>query len=123
MDLRAIGPAWRGPALLAAIVAEVTASLSLKAAQAAPIWFAVVAVGYVISFACLTLALRLGMVLGVAYGIWGAVGVVLTALGGAVIFGEPLTAVMWGGIVLIMAGVLLVELGSHPGDVASGDDA
>lgn len=123
MDLRAIGPAWRWPALLAAIVAEVTASLSLKAAQAAPIWFAVVVVGYVISFASLTLTLRLGMVLGVAYGIWGAVGVVLTALGGAVIFGEPLTAVMWVGIVLIMAGVLLVELGSRPGDATGGDGA
>lgn len=121
MDLRAIGPSWRWPALLAAIVAEVTASLSLKAAQAAPIWFAVVAAGYVVSFACLTLTLRLGMALGVAYGIWGAVGVVLTALGGAIIFGEPLTPLMLGGIVLIMVGVMLVEVGSRHGELPAGE--
>ena len=52
------------------------------------------------------------MPLGVAYGIWAAAGVALTAIGSRVFFKEPLTRVMVLGIALIMAGVLLVELGT-----------
>ena len=53
------------------------------------------------------------MALGVAYGIWGASGVALTAILSAVIFGEALTPVMLGGIGLIILGVLTIELGSQ----------
>ena len=49
---------------------------------------------------------------GVAYGIWSAGGVAVTAIASRLLFGEPLTRTMVAGIVLIMAGVLLVELGS-----------
>ncbi|MDN6331367.1 MAG: SMR family transporter, partial [Micrococcaceae bacterium] len=51
--------------------------------------------------------------LGVAYGIWGASGVALTAALSAIIFGEPLTATMLAGMGLIIAGVLTIELGSQ----------
>lgn len=100
-------------ALAAAILSEVTGSVSLRAAVDAPAWYVVVVMGFVVAFACLSLSLRHGMALGVGYGIWGACGVVLTAVLAAVIFGEPLTAVMMAGIVLVMAGVLVVELGSQ----------
>jgi small multidrug resistance pump len=50
----------------------------------------------------------------VAYGIWGAVGTAVTAILGMVIFDEPLTLAIVIGIALIIAGVLAVELGSHP---------
>lgn len=99
--------------LAGAIGAEVTASLSLKAALDAPAWYVVVVVGYVASFVLLGLVLRAGMPLGVAYGVWGATGVAATALLSAVLFGEPLTPVMLGGLVLIIVGVLCVELGSQ----------
>ena len=99
--------------LAGAIAAEVTASLSLKAALDHPAWYAVVVVGYIAAFVLLSFVLREGLPLGVAYGIWGALGVALTAIMSSVIFGEPLTIVMGVGLVLIIFGVLVVELGSQ----------
>lgn len=96
-----------------AIVSEVTASLCLKAALEHPALYVVVVLGYVASFAFLAMVLRAGMALGVAYGIWAALGVALTAAISAVLYDEPLTALMGVGIVLVIAGVLTVELGSH----------
>lgn len=102
--------------LAGAILTEVAASLSLKAALEQPAFSVVVVIGYLAAFTCLSLGLRRGLPLGVAYGIWAAAGVALTALLSAAIFGEPLTPVMLLGILLVVAGVLCVELGSrrHP---------
>lgn len=102
-------------ALFAAIVCEVAATLSLKGALTHPWLIAVVALGYGASFVLLALTLRRGMAVGVAYGIWGATGVVLTALLSVVIFGEAITPLMGLGMALIILGVALVELGSHGG--------
>lgn len=99
--------------LLAAVVSEVAASLSLKAALDEPALYAVVAVGYVSAFALLAVVLARGMALGVAYGVWGALGVASTALLSAAVFDEPLTPVMGAGLALIVAGVLTIELGSQ----------
>ena len=96
-----------------AIVSEVTASLSLKAALDQPGWYVVVATGYIASFVLLSFVLKAGLPLGVAYGIWGALGVALTAIMSAIIFGEPLTVVMGFGLLLIIGGVLCVEIGSQ----------
>lgn len=100
-------------ALAGAIGCEVTASLSLKGALDNGWLYVVVAAGYLASFAFLAVTLRLGMGLGVAYGIWGATGVALTAIAATHLFGEPFTALMGVGIALIIAGVLLVELGAQ----------
>ena len=54
------------------------------------------------------------MPVGVAYGIWGALGTAATAELAAVLFGDPFTWPIVAGIGLIIGGVLLVELGSHP---------
>ncbi|MFI0356411.1 DMT family transporter [Actinomadura sp. 9N407] len=97
--------------LLVAILLEVTGTLSLRAALDHPAWYVLVAAGYIGSFTSLGLALRAGLPLGVAYGIWGAVGVALTAVLATVFFGDALTLVMGIGIVLVIAGVLCVELG------------
>lgn len=99
--------------LAAAIGLEVTASLSLKAALDAPGLYAVVVAGYAGSFACLAGVLRAGLPLGVAYGIWGAAGVALTATLSSLLLREPFTPLMGAGIGLIVGGVLLVELGSQ----------
>ncbi|KAA1424545.1 QacE family quaternary ammonium compound efflux SMR transporter [Mumia zhuanghuii] len=99
--------------LAAAIACEVTASLSLKGALDRPALYAVVAAGYLASFVLLTAVLRQGMPLGVAYGIWGALGVAATAGLSAVLYDEPFTSVMVLGLVLIVGGVLAVEMGSH----------
>ncbi|MFE2499459.1 DMT family transporter [Streptomyces scopuliridis] len=99
--------------LCAAILLEVTATLSLRAALDQPAWFALVAVGYIGSFTALSFVLRLGIGIGIAYGIWGASGVALTAVLATVIFEDPLTATMGLGIALVIGGVLCVELGSQ----------
>jgi small multidrug resistance pump len=96
-----------------AIVTEVSASLSLKAALEHPVWFVVVVLGYASAFVLLAFVLRAGMPLGVAYGVWGALGVALTAGFAALLFGETLTPVMLAGIAMVMAGVLAVEIGSQ----------
>lgn len=99
--------------LLAAIVCEVTASLSLKAALDQPLLYLLVAAGFTAAFAFLAMVLRRGMGIGVAYGIWSATGVVLTTTLSSVIYDETVTGLMGVGIALIIGGVLLVELGSH----------
>lgn len=101
--------------LVVAILTEVSATLSLRMASrpgGSRRWFAAVGAGYLIAFTMLALALRDGMALGVAYGVWAAAGVALTAVSSHVLFREPLTRVMLLGIVLIAAGVLLIELGA-----------
>ena len=100
--------------LLGAIATEVTGTLSLRAFQDHRGWLVMVIVGYVASFLLLARVLRLGMPIGVAYGIWGALGTTVTAVLGSAIFGDPFTAPVVAGISLIIGGVLLVEFGSHP---------
>lgn len=102
----------RWASLITAILSEVTAALSLKGALEAPWLYGVVAVGYLLAFVMLAFSLKAGMNLGVAYGIWGAGGVALTAVFSLVIFGEPLTPLMILGIGVVIAGVLCVELGA-----------
>jgi small multidrug resistance pump len=100
--------------LAGAILTEVAATLALRASQDHAAWLILVLVGYVCAFVLLTLVLRLGVAVGVAYGIWGAAGTALTAVLAAAMFGDRLTWPVAAGIGLIIAGVLFVELGSHP---------
>lgn len=118
------GPRMRGWLFLGcAILLEVAGSLSLKGALSAPGWYAVVVTGYVGAFVLLSATLRTGMPLGVAYGIWGAAGVALTAVMSFFLFAEPVTPLMTLGILAIMAGVLCVELGRQAAEKRSGGEA
>lgn len=98
--------------LAAAILIEVAATLSLRASQDHSAWLVVVVAGYAGAFVLLTMVLRTGMAVGVAYGIWGALGTAGTAVLAAMIFGDRFTWPIAAGIGLIIAGVLLVEFGS-----------
>ena len=106
--------------LAAAIASEVTGSLALKGALDHPFLYVPVALGFVAAFVLLAALLRRGMPLGVAYGVWSASGVALTAGLSTVIYEEPFTWVMAVGLVLIMGGVLLVETGARS-NVSSSD--
>ena len=106
--------------LACAIGAEVSATLSLKAALNQSAWYVVVAIGYLGSFALLDQVLRAKLPLGVAYGIWGAVGVALTAGLSSVIYDESLTATMIVGMALVIVGVLCIELGHQRSIDAAG---
>ncbi|MDN3226027.1 SMR family transporter [Kocuria rhizophila] len=103
------------PLLLLAlsILSEVTATVCLRMASAGGgKWWAGVVAGYLTAFTLLAAVLAQGMALGVAYGIWAAAGVALTAVISRIFFKEPLTWVMSLGLVLIVGGVLLIETGA-----------
>jgi len=94
-----------------AILAEVVATSALKASDGftrlGP--SIVVVVGYAIAFYFLALTLR-SMPLGVAYGLWSAVGVILISIVGWVAFQQKLDLPAMIGLALIVAGVLVVNL-------------
>jgi len=102
--------------LAGAIASEVVATLSLRASEGfSRLGFAaVVVVGYVVAFVLLSLTLTRGVPLGVAYGIWAALGVAAVAVLSIPLFGEGLSAIQVGGLVLVVLGVVALEAGgSH----------
>ena len=98
-----------------AILCEVAGTLALRQSEGLRKrrWIAPVVLGYVASFQLLWLTLDAGMAVGVAYGVWAATGVALTALLARLLFKDALTPVMLLGIAAILGGVLLIELGAH----------
>ncbi len=99
--------------LIGAIIFEVSGALSLRMASTGKRrWWVAVALGYIIAFTMLIFTLANGMALGVAYGIWAASGVALTAILSKIIFKEHLTLIMSIGILVVIGGVLMIELGS-----------
>lgn len=102
--------------LALAIVCEVTATISLKLSEgfSKPLPSVFVVVGYGLAFVLLAQVLKAGLPIGVAYAIWAAAGVALVAVIGAVFFKESINLTMGAGLVLVVAGVMLLELGrSH----------
>jgi small multidrug resistance pump len=95
----------------AAIVLEIIATSCLKASEGfTRLWPSLVtAAGYAGSFYCLSLTLKV-LPIGVVYAIWSGVGIVLTAIVGWFIFKQRLDAAAIGGMALIVAGVLVINL-------------
>ena len=94
--------------LTAAIVSEVTGTLALRvAAGGRHLFYGVVVVGYVVAFTLLSASLQHGMPLGIAYGIWAAAGVALTAAASRILFREPLTPTMLAGMALLALTALI----------------
>ena len=93
------------------IVAEVIATSALKASDGfTRLWPSVIVVaGYALAFYLLSLALS-RIPLGIAYAIWSGAGIVLVSLFGYLRFNEKLDVAALGGIGLIMAGVLVINL-------------
>lgn len=111
-----------GALLLAgAILSEVTATLSLKGALHRPALYLVVALGFVTAIALLLQLLRRGAPLGTVYGIWAASGVALTAVLSSVLYREPLTPLTGLGLVAVVGGVLMVELGARHDEPADAE--
>ena len=99
--------------LAVAITVEVIATLSLRASEGFSKlgYSVVVCVGYVAAFALLSLTLQRGIPVGVAYGIWAAAGVAAVAILSVPLFDETLSGIQIGGLALVIAGVLAIELG------------
>jgi small multidrug resistance pump len=101
--------------LAAAIIFEVIGSMSLRAAQGRfhKTLTPLVTLAFVLSFGSLSLALRAGIPLAVAYSVWTALGVVATVLVAHRLFDEPVTRRFGFGVGLIALGVLVVQVGLH----------
>lgn len=61
------------------------------------------------AFAALAQAVR-GMDLSVAYAVWGGGGLVITAILGALVFGQRIHRSGWAGIGLVLIGVVALKL-------------
>ena len=94
-----------------AIIAEVIATSALKASDefTKVLPSVTVVVGYAAAFYFLTLVLRT-IPVGIAYGIWAGLGIVLITIVGALVFKQipDLPAVI--GMALIVAGVVVVNV-------------
>jgi small multidrug resistance pump len=101
--------------LAGAILGEVIATTFLKftAGENARWWaWVIVVVGYVVSFSMLSLTLRAGVPLGIAYAIWCGAGIIVVALVSWLVFKESLTTVQLVGMALIVVGAVLLEIGA-----------
>ncbi|MCX5282564.1 multidrug efflux SMR transporter [Streptomyces sp. NBC_00198] len=98
--------------LAGAIAAEVGATTAMKYTEGfSRLWPSLLTVlGYVIAFALLAQTLK-SISVGTAYAIWAGVGTAAIAAIGALFLGEGLTVAKAGGIVLIIGGVVLLNLG------------
>jgi small multidrug resistance pump len=97
--------------LLIAVVAETIATTALKAADGfsrlGP--SAIVVVGYAIAFYFLSLTLRI-IPVGVTYAIWSGLGIILISFFGWLIYKQTLDLPAIVGMVLIVAGILVMNL-------------
>lgn len=98
--------------LAGAIAAEVGATTAMKYTEGfSRLWPSLLTVlGYVVAFALLAQTLKTVSV-GTAYAIWAGVGTAAIAAIGMLFLGEGLTASKAAGIVLIIGGVVLLNLG------------
>lgn len=97
--------------LAVAIISEVVATLALKASDgfSDPKFSAICVVGYGVAFYFLSVVVKT-IPVGIAYAVWAGVGIVLVAAFGAIWFRQipDLAAII--GMVLIIAGVVVINL-------------
>ncbi|MGW0765103.1 DMT family transporter [Streptomyces sp. NPDC002676] len=98
--------------LAGAIAAEVAATTAMKYSQG----FSrlgpslLTAMGYLVSFSLLAQCLKTVQI-GTAYAIWSGVGTAVIAVLGLLLFGEGLSLTKVAGILLIVGGVVVLNMG------------
>jgi len=97
--------------LLVAIIVEMVGTSGLKASDGfSKLWPSLLTIGaYGTSFFFLSLTLRT-IPVGIAYAVWGGVGIVLLTLVGWLYFGQRLDAPAIMGTILIVSGVVVLNL-------------
>lgn len=105
-----MSPYW---ALALAIAAEVVATSALKATETftRPLPSALVVAGYAVAFYFLSVAVKV-IPVGVAYGIWSGLGIVLVSVVAFFLHKQSLSAYQLSGMLLIVLGVVLVNIKS-----------
>ena len=97
--------------LFFAVLTEVIATTSLKFSEGFTklVPSIMVVVGYGFSFYLLSMTLKV-MPIGIAYALWSGIGITLTVIAGKIIWNESLDWARILGIVLIIAGILVINL-------------
>ncbi|MFF9894036.1 DMT family transporter [Streptomyces longispororuber] len=98
--------------LAAAIAAEVAGTTAMKYSEGfSKLWPSLVTVvGYVLAFTLLAQTLKT-LSVGTAYAIWAGVGTAAVAAIGMVFMGESTSLVKVAGILLVIVGVVVLNLG------------
>lgn len=98
--------------LAGAITAEIIATVSMKYSDGfSRLWPSVVTgAGYLVAFALLAQALKT-LPVGTAYAIWSGVGTAAVAVIGILFMNETLSVAKVAGVLLIIAGVLVLNMG------------
>ncbi|MDP2153101.1 MAG: SMR family transporter [Methylotenera sp.] len=100
-------------ALTIAIIAEVIATSTLKMTaeftKLVPSLVVVVGVGYAVAFYFMTISLRV-LPVGIMYAIWAGLGVVLVTVVGWVVYKQVMDLPAILGLILIIAGVVIINL-------------
>lgn len=94
-------------AVLLDVAANVFMKLSNGFKKKRPAFIAIVCI--LAAFTALSFAIE-GIPLSVAYGIWGGLGLIVTALAGIVLFKERIRPSGWLGMLLVIAGVVLIKM-------------
>ena len=99
--------------LTVAIMCEVIATTALKFTDSFTrlVPSVVVALGYGSAFYFLSQALRLQMPIGTAYALWSGIGTAALAILGVMFLGEPLNVQRVLGVLLVIGGVVVLNLG------------
>ena len=94
-----------------AVLSEVMATTVLKFSEGFTrlIPSIVVVLGYGLSFYLLSLSLKV-IPIGVAYALWSGIGIVLTVIAGIFLWREQLDWARITGIILIIAGILVINM-------------
>ncbi|MDM5227434.1 multidrug efflux SMR transporter [Cytobacillus sp. NJ13] len=99
--------------LTISIAGEIFATTMLKLSDGFTVLLpsAGVVFGYALSFYCLSLCLKT-VPLSLAYAIWSGAGTALTALIGAILWGEAFSSLKILGIILIIGGIIALNSSS-----------
>jgi small multidrug resistance pump len=97
--------------LILAIISEVIGSSGLKASKGFTVFIPsiLVILGYGGAFYLLSLTLKI-IPLNTAYAVWSGLGTALIVVVGWFFLGEPMSLLKAGGITLIIAGVVVLNL-------------
>ncbi len=97
--------------LALAIVLEIAANILLKYSCGfrRPVYGLGSLMAVLAAFAALAQAVK-GIDLSVAYALWGGFGLVATVAAGWILFGQRLNYTGWGGIALLLLGMVLIKL-------------
>lgn len=94
------------------VIVEVCGTTAMKLSNgfSDPLFTLITIAAYTFSFSIFIVILRYFQ-LGLAYGIWGGAGTVLTTLIGIMAWGEPFTLYTGLGVAMVIGGIILLNAG------------